>query len=48
VAGAATGGLLMLAVALILFINLSWAVFWPVMVIIVGVGIVARGAARRR
>jgi phosphatidylserine synthase len=48
VAGAATAGVLMLAVALILFLDLSWAVFWPLLVIIVGLGIVARGAARRR
>ena len=48
VAGSATVGVLMLAVALILFLNLKWAVFWPVMVIIVGLGIVARGTARRR
>jgi phosphatidylserine synthase len=48
VAGSATAGVLMLAVALILFLNLKWAVFWPVMVIIVGLGIIARGTARRR
>ena len=43
VAGSATGGVLLLAVALILFLNLSWAMFWPVLVIIVGLGIIARG-----
>ena len=48
VAGATTGGVLMLATALILFLDLEWDRFWPVMVIIVGLGIVARGAARRR
>ena len=47
VAGSATGGVLMLAVATILFLNLSWSMFWPVLVIIVGLGIVARGTARR-
>lgn len=47
VAGAATGGVLMLAVALILFLNLSWSAFWPVLVIIVGAGIVVRGYRRR-
>jgi phosphatidylserine synthase len=47
VAGAATSGVLMLAVALILFLDLSWGAFWPVLVIIVGLGIVARGYRRR-
>lgn len=47
VTGAATGGALMLAVALILFLDLDWSRFWPVLVIIVGVGIVARGMWRR-
>ena len=37
----------MLAVALILFLDLDWSRFWPVLVIIVGVGIVARGMWRR-
>jgi hypothetical protein len=45
--GAATGGVLMLAVALILYLDLDWGKFWPVLVIIVGVGIVARGMWRR-
>ena len=43
VAGAATGGVLMLAVALILFLNLDWGMFWPVLLIIVGLGVVIRG-----
>jgi phosphatidylserine synthase len=47
VAGSATGGVLMLAVALILFLDLSWGALWPVLVIIVGLGIVARGYRRR-
>jgi phosphatidylserine synthase len=47
VAGAATGGVLMLAVALILFLDLEWSLFWPVMVIIVGLGFMARGSFRR-
>ena len=48
VIGPATGGALMLATALILFFDLEWGTFWPVMVIIVGLGIIARGTARRR
>ena len=47
VIGPATGGTLMLATALILFFDLEWGTWWPVMVIIVGLGIVARGTARR-
>ena len=33
---------------LILFFNLSWSLYWPVMVIIVGVGIMARSPRNRR
>lgn len=44
VAGSATGGSLMLATALILFLDLDWGKFWPVMVIIVGLGLVVRGS----
>jgi hypothetical protein len=44
--GAATVGLLMLATALILFLDLDWGDWWPVMVIIVGLGILARGFRR--
>ncbi len=47
VIGAATVGLLMLATALILFLGADWGDWWPVMVIIVGLGILARGARRR-
>ena len=47
-AGASTGGLLMLATATILFFDLPWGQFWPVMVIIVGLGIVTRGWGGRR
>jgi hypothetical protein len=46
VIGAATVGTLMLATALILFFNLSWSIYWPVMPIIVGLGILARGIRR--
>jgi O-antigen/teichoic acid export membrane protein len=46
-AGATTSGALMLAVALILFLNLSWGAYWPVLVIIVGLGILVRGYRRR-
>jgi hypothetical protein len=47
VAGATTVGVLMLATALILFLDLDWGKAWPVMVIIVGLGIVVRGYRRR-
>ena len=48
VVGPATVGALMLATALILFFDLEWSMYWPVMVIIVGLGILARGAGNRR
>jgi hypothetical protein len=47
VAGAATLGVLLLATALILFLDLDWGKAWPVMVIIVGLGVIARGYRRR-
>jgi hypothetical protein len=47
VAGATTAGALMLATALILFFDLDWGKAWPVMVIIVGLGILVRGYRRR-
>ena len=46
VIGAATVGALMLATALILFLDLDWGTWWPVMVIIVGLGILSRGMRR--
>lgn len=45
-AASATGGILMLAIALILYLDLNWSVFWPVLLIIVGVGILVRGSGR--
>ncbi len=48
VAGSATVGALMLATALILFFDLKWSLYWPVMVIIVGLGILARSSRRSR
>jgi len=48
VTGPLTGGLLMLATATILFFDLPWGRLWPVMVIIAGLGILARGYGRRR
>jgi hypothetical protein len=45
--GTATAGVLMLAAALILFLDLDWGTWWPVMTIIVGLGILARGMRRR-
>lgn len=47
VVGSATGGVLLLAVALALFLGVNWGMFWPVLLIIVGGGIVARGYWRR-
>jgi hypothetical protein len=46
VVGAATVGLLILTSALILFLDLEWDTWWPVMVIIVGLGILVRGFRR--
>ena len=46
VIGAATVGTLILATALVLFLDLDWGDWWPVMVIIVGLGILARGMRR--
>ena len=46
VIGAATIGLLILTTSLILFLDLEWDTWWPVMVIIVGLGILARGIRR--
>ncbi|MEP7240033.1 MAG: hypothetical protein ABI697_04025 [Devosia sp.] len=47
VAGAAIGGVLMLAVALALFFGVNWGIFWPVILIIIGAGIILRGSWRR-
>ncbi len=47
VMGAAIGGTLMLAIALALFLGLNWGLFWPVILVIVGAGIIARGYWRR-
>lgn len=43
----ALGGVLMFAVALALFLGVNWGVFWPVLLIIVGAGIVFRGWRQR-
>lgn len=42
--GALTGGLLMGFVALIFLFELSWSTFWPILLIILGVGILMRRA----
>ena len=47
VAGSGTVGVLMLATSLILFLDLEWDRFWPVIVFIVGVCFVYRGYRRR-
>lgn len=41
---ALTGGLLIGAVAMIFLFNLSWGMFWPVLLIILGLGILIRKA----
>lgn len=40
--GSLTGGTLILAVALIFLFELSWGMFWPVLLIILGIGILLR------
>jgi hypothetical protein len=45
--GSAIGGVLMLAVALALFLGVDWGAFWPVILIVVGAGIVFRGWRQR-
>lgn len=45
--GSAIGGALMLAIALALFFGLDWGIFWPVILIVVGAGIVLRSYWQR-
>jgi hypothetical protein len=45
--GSAVGGLLMVALALALFFGVNWGVFWPIILIVVGASIVARGYWQR-
>jgi phosphatidylserine synthase len=45
--GSAIGGLLMIALALALFFGVNWGVFWPIILIVVGVSIVARSYWQR-
>lgn len=40
--GSLTGGLLIAAVAMIFLFELSWGMFWPVLLIILGLGILIR------
>lgn len=47
VIGTATVGILILTTALILFLDLDWGTWWPLMPIIVGLGIMARSMRRR-
>ena len=47
VTGAATGGAVMLAIGLALYFGVNWSLFWPVILIVVGLGIIARGAWRQ-
>lgn len=46
VTGSAVGGLVMLALALALFFDIGLGFFWPVIVIVVGVAIIARSMWR--
>jgi phosphatidylserine synthase len=45
--GSAIGGLVMVSLALALFFGLNWGAFWPIILILVGAGIVARGYWQR-
>lgn len=45
--GPAIGGVLLLALALALFFGFNWSMFWPVILIVVGAGILLRGRWRR-
>jgi len=42
VVGPAVGGVLLLGMALALFFGLNWGLFWPIILIVVGIGIVVR------
>lgn len=44
--GAALVGVLMLAISLALFFGANWGMFWPVILIIIGLGAVARNWRR--
>jgi phosphatidylserine synthase len=46
VIGSAIGGLVMLALALALFFDISLGLFWPVVVIVVGIAIITRSMWR--
>lgn len=46
VMGSAIGGLVMLALALALFFDVGLGLFWPVIVIVVGIAIIARSMWR--
>ena len=46
VMGSAIGGLVMLALALALFFDVGLGLFWPVIIIVVGVAIIARSVWR--
>ena len=41
--GSLTGGLLIATVAFIFLLDLNWAIFWPVLLIILGFSILLRG-----
>lgn len=47
VSSLAMTGTLMLAVGIALFVGVNWAMFWPVLVIIVGLWIIASNYRRR-
>ena len=46
VMGPAIGGVVLLAMALALFFGLNWGLFWPIVLIVVGAGIIARRSWR--
>ncbi len=42
VMGPAIGGVVLLVMALAIFFGLNWGLFWPIVLIVVGAGIIAR------
>lgn len=48
VSSALVGGLMMLIVALVFLLNLDWAYVWPVFLIVIGLGALLGGIARKK
>jgi hypothetical protein len=45
--GALVAGLIFLALTIALYVGVNWGLLWPVILLVIGVGLVARGAWRR-